>query len=339
LQCVAVCFCVFQCVAVCCSALQCVAACWSVLQCVAVCCSALQCVSVRCSVLQCVAVCLSALQCVSVRCSVFQCVALCCRVLLCFARDPWYWELREGFTVAVCCSVLKCLAVCCKRPERSRTESSIRLHSQCISLISIVRLTDSQQSNVSQNGSVVHFNLDRDRSLINSKVPGEKTRCWSTSHTSQLVRKIGDQSQSKGCTCGKFSCHDDYAWVMSHMHESCHARTCRFRYGWVISHTSESCYIQMSYVTHEYEWDILHMNVNEPCRTRKSRVTFECVMSYLNASNMTSEGTYQLDIWLMIQSNVRMSRVSFEEKFMDSYVTNLWLGYGDISHMNPSCYT
>jgi len=263
--------------AVCFSALQCVAVRCSVFQCVAVCCSALQCAAVRCSVLQCVAVCFRALQCVSVRCSVFQCVALCCRVLLCFARDPWYWELREGFTVAVCCSVLKCLAVCCKRPERSRTESSIRLHSQYISLISIVRLTDSQQSNVSQNGSVVHFNLDRDRSLINSKVPGEKTRCWSTSHTSQLVRKIGDQSQSKGCTCGKFSCHDDYAWVMSHMHESSHVQR-------VVSGMDESYHIRVSRVTSK--WVMSHTNMSETYYIWMwmSHVAHERVVSHSNAS-------------------------------------------------------
>jgi len=68
LQCVAVCYCVLQCVTVCCSVLLCVAECYCVLQCIVgrrslylsmwclsvVCCSVLQCVAVCC---KCVAVC------------------------------------------------------------------------------------------------------------------------------------------------------------------------------------------------------------------------------------------------------------------------------------------
>jgi len=86
LQCVAVCRCVLQAVAVWCSALQrvanvhmrelqhsdmlCVKS--SVLQCVAVCCSVFRCVAVCRSVLQCVAVCCSVLQRVAACCSVYQ---------------------------------------------------------------------------------------------------------------------------------------------------------------------------------------------------------------------------------------------------------------------------
>ena len=97
LQCVAMCWGVLQCVAVCCSAvccseLQCVAVCWGVLQCDTVCCIVFPDAfvvlhfhvqqifkrQVCCSVLQCVAVCCSVLQCVAVCCSMLQCVVVCC---------------------------------------------------------------------------------------------------------------------------------------------------------------------------------------------------------------------------------------------------------------------
>jgi len=114
LQDVAVCSCMLQCVAVCCSALQhkCLRnlrcpflGSSGMLQCVVVC---LQCVAVR---LQCAAVrCSTNVReifsvhswvrqvCVLVCCCVLLCVAVCCCVLLC---------------VAVCCCVLLCVAVCC----------------------------------------------------------------------------------------------------------------------------------------------------------------------------------------------------------------------------------
>jgi len=152
---------------------------------------------------------------------------------------------------------------------------------------------------VFQNGSVIHFNLDRDRSVIHLKVPGEKTKCRSTSHTSQLVRKIGDQSQSKGCTCGKFSSHDDYAWVMSHMHESCHVGTCRFTYGWVISHTSESCYIQMSHVTNE--WVVSHSNAS--CHVQMRR---NATISHVNVLRYIWMSHWYVMGWLRSVASIKL---------------------------------
>ena len=55
LHCVAVCYIVLQCIALCCSVVHCVAVCYIVLQCVTLCCSVLHRVAVCYIVLQCVA--------------------------------------------------------------------------------------------------------------------------------------------------------------------------------------------------------------------------------------------------------------------------------------------
>ena len=95
-------------------------------QCVAVCCSALQYVAVRCSVLQCVAVCCSALQCVAVRCSVFQCVLVSSSMLQC---------------VAVSCSVLQCV-VECVAVYRSKTKSTVKSSAFLVVVVSVASVCD-----------------------------------------------------------------------------------------------------------------------------------------------------------------------------------------------------
>ena len=59
-----------------------------------------------------------------------------------------------------------------------------------------VGLTNSQESNVYQNCSLVNFILDWDRSVIDLTVPGEKTKSLWSSQTSQSVRKFRYQIQS-----------------------------------------------------------------------------------------------------------------------------------------------
>jgi len=81
----------------------------------------------------------------------------------------------------VCCSVLQCVAG--------------------YRLIWKVGLTNSYGSNVYQNCSIMNFNLDWDRSVIDLMVPGENTKSSWLSQTFQLVRKFGNQIQSIAVCC------------------------------------------------------------------------------------------------------------------------------------------
>ena len=95
------------------------------------------------------------------------------------------WDKLQQRVDVLRCSVLQYVAVC-------------RRAVQCGALnrpISIVGFPNMQHSNLNQNCPVVDFNLDWDRSVIDAKVPDEKTKRSSTSLRYQLVRKIRNQNQ------------------------------------------------------------------------------------------------------------------------------------------------
>jgi len=86
--------------------------------------------------------------------------------------------------------------------------------------------------------------------------------------------------------------HITYGWVISYMDESCHIRMSLVTYEWVLSHMKEKYYIRMSRVTKSQVTNsscciyMRHVTYEflVSCHTRMSPVTYEWVISHMNAS-------------------------------------------------------
>jgi len=106
------------------------------------------------------------------------------------------------------------------------------------------------------------------------------------------------------------SSHVTYAWVTSHMIQSCHRRMSHVTYDPVMSHTNESRHIWSSHVT--YEWVESHMNVtlhvtlqmNESRHTQVTAHTYEWVESQMNASCHRLIGQSKIGIRSPLKGNL-----------------------------------
>jgi len=87
------------------------------------------------------------------------------------------------------------------------------------------------------------------------------------------VRRCGDISYPLVPSCHIWRSHITNEWVKQ-------VWTSRVTYAWVMSHMEESCHVWMSHVT----YGGVMSRMNEPCHVWRSRVTCEWVMSHMKES-------------------------------------------------------
>ena len=74
--------------------------------------------------------------------------------------------------------------------------------------------------------------------------------------------------------------HVTFAWVMSHLHESCHICMSHVTFAWFMSHLHESCYICISHVTFELDERVKSHAQNTKIKDLKTEIgTFLSVRS------------------------------------------------------------
>ena len=85
---------------------------------------------------------------------------------------------------------------------------------------------------------------------------------------------------------------------------------------------NESCHILTSHVT--YEWVMSHMNAS--CHT------YECVMSHMQMSHGTHDESAMFLIWMSHVTHMNCSCHTHE-----CVMSHIWMGH--VTHMNASCHS